>query len=204
MHELEPLDEVPPEGVEIRVGVGVEGALEVRHHEDPSSEHEERGALRVDELVGQFVDERVVDRGDRGEPLGVARQATHQHRDALGGEGVGGAAQEPGERVVALSVVDGVSELVEHGVHPPLARFHVAQHAHIAGAVDVDAERVLALAVARVEVAAFEHPAHVEAEAVVGAHRECLEVGVREQVVQVDRAFGGWALEERIVEVPRA
>ena len=76
-----------------------------------------------------------------------------------------------GRRVVALAVVDGVAELVEHRVHPPLAGLDVAQHAHVAGAVDVDAERVLALALAGVEVAVVEHRADVEPEAVVGAQR---------------------------------
>ena len=96
---------------------------------------------------------------------------------------MGGAAHEPGQRVVALAVVDRVAELVEHRVHPPLARLDVAEHAHVAGAVDVDAERVLALAVARVQVAVREHGAHVESEAVVGAQGQGFEVGVDEEVV---------------------
>ena len=108
-----------------------------------------------------------------------------------------------GRLSVALAVVDGVPELVEHRVHPPFAGLDVAQHAHVAGPVDVDAERVLALAVAGVEVAAVEDGAHVEAEAVVGAHGERLEVGVGEEVVDGDRALGGRGLEERVVVVPR-
>ena len=111
---------------------------------------------------------------------------------------------QPGQGVVALAVVDGVAELVEHRVHPPLARLDVAEHAHVAGAVDVDAERVLALAFARVQVAVPEHGAHVEAEAVVGAQRQGFEVGLGEEVVDRDRALGGRALEERVVVVPRA
>ena len=113
-----------------------------------------------------------------------------------------GPAQQPRQGVVAFAVVDGVAELVEHGVHPPLARLHVAEHAHVAVAVDVDAERVLALAVAGVEVAVGEHRADVEAEAVVGAQGEGLEVGVGEEVVDGDGALGGRVLEERVVEVP--
>ncbi len=115
-----------------------------------------------------------------------------------------GTAHEPREVGVALAVVDCVAELVEHRVHPPLARFHVAEHAHVTGAVDVDAERVLTLAVTRVEVAAVEHRADVETESVVGAHGQRLEVGVGEQVVDGDGALSGWGLEERVVVVPRA
>ncbi len=105
---------------------------------------------------------------------------------------------------VALAVVDRVAELVEHRVHPPLARLDVAEHAHVARAVDVDAERVLALALARVQVAVVEHRADVETEAVVGADGERLEVGVGEEVVDGDRALGRRGLEERVVVVPGA
>ncbi len=50
--------------------------------------------------------------------------------------------------------VDGVPELVEHRLGPALARRVVAEHPHVAGAVDVDAERVLHLARPGREVAA--------------------------------------------------
>ena len=49
-----------------------------------------------------------------------------------------------------------------------------------------------------------EHGADVEAEAVVGADGERLEVGVGEEVVEVDGARGRRVLEERVVVVPRA
>src|SRR5439155_17107258 len=88
--------------------------------------------------------------------------------------------------------------------HPPLARLDVAEHAHVTGAVDVDAERMLALAFTRVEVAAVEHRAYVETESVVGADGQRLEVGVGEEVVDGDGALAGRGLEERVVVVPRA
>ena len=111
-------------------------------------------------------------------------------------------ADEPGERAVAFTVVDRVAELVEHGLHPSLARLDVAQHAHVAFTIDVDAERVLALAVARVQVAVCEHGSEIEAEAVVRAHGERLDVGVLEEVVERDGTGGGRVLEERIIEMP--
>ena len=90
-----------------------------------------------------------------------------------------------------FAVVDGVAELVEHGVHPPLARLDVAEHPNVALAIDVDAERVLALAVACVEVALREDGPDVEAEAVVGAQRERLEIGVGEEVIDRDPPSAG-------------
>ncbi len=70
-------------------------------------------------------------------------------------------------------------------------------------AVDVDAERVLALPLARVEVAPGEHRPRVEADAVVAAHGEGLDVGVLEEGVEVDGAADRRVLEEGVVEVPR-
>ena len=64
VQQLVLLDEVPPERVEVGVGIGVEAALEVRHHQHPAGEHEERGALRVGERGRDRVDVVVVDRGD--------------------------------------------------------------------------------------------------------------------------------------------
>ena len=106
-------------------------------------------------------------------------------------------------RVDAL-VVGAVPELVQHRVHPPLARLDVAEHPHVAFPVDVDAERVLALRRTGVQVAAGQHRAHVEPEPVVGAHGERLEIRAAEQPVEVDRATSRRVLEERVVEMPRA
>ncbi len=96
-----------------------------------------------------------------------------------------------------------MSELVQHGVHPPFAGLDVAEDSHVALAVDVDAERVLVLAVARVEIAAGQDRAHVQAEPVVGADREILEVGVGKERIELDGTARRRILEERIVEMPR-
>ncbi len=80
--------------VEVGVGIGVEAALEVRHHEHPAGEHEQRGAPCLRERGRERVDV-----GVRRSPAtsasqrGIAREPAEQHRDALGGERVGGAAQ---------------------------------------------------------------------------------------------------------------
>ncbi len=116
---------------------------------------------------------------------------------------MGGVAEQPGQARVDAPVVDGVAELVEHGVHPPLARLDVAEDAHVAFTIDVDAEGVLVLAVAAVEIAGAEDRPDVEPETVVGPHGQGLEVGGGEQRVELDRAPRRWILEEGIVEVPR-
>ena len=117
----------------------------------------------------------VVDLGDRPEPLDVADEASEQHRDALGRERMH-AAEQPRQIRVHPGVVERVAELVEHRPGPVLGRTVVAEHAHVAFVVDVDAERVLALPVAGEQVAAFEHAAHVETEPVVGPQREGVEI----------------------------
>ena len=104
------------------------------------------------------------------EPLGIAREPAHQDRDALGDDEMR-VAEEPRQRRVEAGVEGRVAELVQHRVHPLLRRHDVREHADVAGAVDVDAERVLALAVPREEVAAVDHGARLEPDAVVGAPR---------------------------------
>ena len=61
-----------------------------------------------------------------------------------------------GRPVVEAEVVDAVAELVEHRLGPVVVVGDVGEDAHVALAVDVDAERVLVLARAREEVAARE------------------------------------------------
>ena len=71
-------------------------------------------------------------------------------------------------------------------------------------AIDVDAERVLVLAVARVQVAAREDPVDVESDPLEGAARERDDVLPVDERVEVDGAVGRRLLEERIRVVPRA
>ena len=100
--------------------------------------------------------DRRVDTGDGGEPLRIERQATEEHRDALGREGVH-RAHQPRELRIDVEVVDRVPELVQHRLGPVLTGHVVAQHAHVVATVHVDAERVLALPRAREQIAAIEH-----------------------------------------------
>ena len=87
--QLEALDEVPPAARVVGVGIGVQPALEVRHHEHPAGEGEQRRAAG---------DRRAAGRARRGrrrstpatapQPLDVAHEPAEEHRDALGGERV--------------------------------------------------------------------------------------------------------------------
>ena len=129
----------------IGVGVGVEAALEVGHHEDPAGEHQELRAARVGERFRAPFELGGRHARDRAEPLRIARAPTEEHGDALGGEGVH-RAQRPRQPAVDLGEVGAVAELVQHRLHPPFGRGDVAEHADVALAVDVDAERVLVLA----------------------------------------------------------
>ena len=141
------------------------------------------------------LDVRRIEPGNLAQPLGVLREATHQDRDALG-DGEMAVAQEPREPLVEADVVRTMPELVEHRVGPVAVVGNVREHADVALAVDVDAERVLALAVAREEVAAVEDGIRVDAEAVVRGTRERHDVLAREHVREVDPTGRRHLLEE--------
>ena len=145
-HELEALDEIPPPRVVVGVGVGVEAALEVRHHEHPAGE--DRAGTRGSRPRSRGASSATVAAGSPAtllQPLGIAHEPAAPHRDALG-EAEVHRAQQPRQVAADALEVHGVAELVQHRLGPALARRVVAEHAHVAGAVDVDAERVLHLA----------------------------------------------------------
>ena len=187
------LDEPPPDRAEVLVGIAVELALEARHDLHPGHEDEQLAALHLG--VAGIARDRRADAGEALEERLVAHEAAVQHRDRLGRERVRGLAQEPGQLRVDREVVDRVAELVHHRPEPARARLAVREHAHVVTAVDVGAERVLVLAVARVEVAAREHVVDVVAErAEVGARDldrvEVLERGL-ERIVGARRQRPG-------------
>ncbi len=95
-----------------------------------------------------------------------------------------------------------MAELVKHRVLPSLAGHDVGEHAHVPLAIDVDAERVLALALPGVEVAALEHGAGLEADAVERRLGESDGVAGSEERVDVHPALDRHLLEERVGVVP--
>ena len=144
-----------------------------------------------------------VEPAERAQEDRIAGAAAVQHRDRLGGEDVRVPAQQPRQAAVDRHVVDAVAELVEHRPEPALARLDVREDPHVVAAVDLDAERVLVLVRARVEVAAREDALDRVAERVeVGARdRERIESGERRlERVAVDQRR---VLEERLGVVPR-
>jgi hypothetical protein len=84
-------------------------------------------------------------------------------------------------------VVDGVADLVEEHVQPLLARGQVGQHPDVAAPVDVQAEGVLVLARARVQVGAVQQVPGLQAHAVVGGAEAPVELGLDGQ----ERLAGG-------------
>ena len=112
-------------------------------------------------------------------------------------------AQEPRQVVAVAEVVHAVAELVEHRVRRVVRLHGVGEDAHVAAAVDVDAERVLVLAVARVEIAPREDALDVESDPLEGSARERDHVLPLEERVEVDGAVGRRLLEEGIRVVPR-
>ena len=95
-----------------------------------------------------------------------------------------------------------MAELVEHRLGRLVRLDGVRQDSHVAEPVDVDAERMLVLAVARVQVAAREDLVHVEAKPVEGSSRERDDVVTLEQRVEVHGSLGRRLLEERIGVMP--
>ena len=136
------------------------------------------------------------------EPLAPPGERAVQERGRLGRDEMR-RAQEPRQVVAEAEVVHAVPELVEHRVRRVVRLHGVGEDAHVAAAVDVDAERVLVLAVARVEIAPREDPLDVESDPLEGAARERDDVLPLEERVEVDRAVGRRLLEEGIRVVPR-
>ena len=95
-----------------------------------------------------------------------------------------------------------MAELVEHRVRPEAIGLDVGEDADVPFAVDVDAERVLGLPLAREQVAAVEDRPRVDAdpsERLTGQGDHVLTV---EDAAQVDPAGRGDLLEERVLVVP--
>ena len=97
-----------------------------------------------------------------------------------------------------------MAELVQHRLRGLLVRDDVREHPDVAAAVDVDAEGVLALAAAWIQVAAADDPRHVELDPVERPARELHDVAALEQRVEVDGAVRRELLEERVRVVPGA
>ncbi len=197
------LDELPPQRVQISVRIGVERTLERVHHEHPAREHEQlRGtraqqtALELGALVGAQPEDLL-------EPVAPPGECSEEERRGLGCDEMG-RPQEPGQLRPDPEVVDAVAELVEHRVHRVVRRHDVRQDPDVAGAVDVDAERVLVLAVARVQVASLDDPVDLEPDTRHRATRQPDDVLALEERVEIDGPVRRRLLEERIRVVPRA
>ncbi len=203
IQELQPLDEIPPHRVQVgAVGVVVERLLEVVDDKSPAGKDEPvRPAPGGEPLAVGSV------HGEAGKPLEPFRlggHGAHHEGDGLGGAGVGDGAQEVGEPRVYVAVVDGVAELVEHGVHPVGVGPDVGQHPHVVWVLPADreAEGVLVLAGPAVQVAPGNHAPHVQAEAVVGPAGQLRQVAFPEVAVQVEPFVVRGLLEKGIPEVP--
>ena len=77
-------------------------------------------------------------------------------------------------------------ELVQQHAGPELVRAQVAEHANVARAVDVHAERVLALALPLVQIRAGEDRSHVESHRREEARPELLDRATVEPGIEVE------------------
>jgi hypothetical protein len=112
-------------------------------------------------------------------------------------------AEEPRKVLAEAQVVHAVPELVEHRVRAVVRLHRVRENPHIAAAVDVDAERVLVLSFAGVEVAPREDPLDLEPDPLERPLCERDDVLVGEERVEVDGTVRRRLLEERVRVVPR-
>ena len=143
-HALVARDELPPDRVEVAVGIGVQRPLERVHHEHPAREDEElRGPGRSS--LPPAPRRRRAQTEDELEPLTPSGERAAEERRRLGRDEVR-RTEEPGKVVAEPEVVDAVAELVEHRVRRVVRRDDVREDPHVAAAVDVDAEGVLVLA----------------------------------------------------------
>jgi hypothetical protein len=132
------------------------------HHKAPASEQNPLDRGRVGQPGQQRADFLLVEPRELRQPAPVTNQAAAQDGDRLGHESVGRAAQEIRESAIDRDVVGGVARLVKHGLDPTLARHDVRKDADIAAAIDVYAERMLALVCARIEIRGGEHRAETD------------------------------------------
>ena len=191
--------------VVVGVGVGVEAALEVGHHQHPAGEDEHRRAAAAARAGARARRaRRRIDAGDVGEPLRIAERAARRawrSPSVVSGcmrpqRATAGRGRRAGRRRAWPNSCSIVSVQWSSGDV-------VAQHPHVAAAVDVDAERVLALARTRQQVAARDDRVDVEADAVVGADGERHRGRRREPRVEIHASSAaGAVLEERVVVVP--
>ncbi len=194
-------DELPPERVEIAVRVRVQPALERVHHEHPAGEDEKldrscgtHSRLELGALARAQA-ENVL------EPVAPPRQRAEQDRRRLGRDEVR-RAEEPRQLVAQAEVVDAVAELVQHRVCGLVGRHEVREHADVAPTVDVDAERVLVLAVAGVDVAPRDDAVRLEADALDRPAGKGDDVRSLEVRIEIDCAVRRCLLEERVGVVP--
>ena len=87
-----------------------------------------------------------------------------------------------------------MAELVQHRAEPALARLDVREDADVVDPSIVDAERVLVLVVARIQVAAGEDVVDVIAERLEVGARDLERIEVRERRLEriVGRRRGSW------------
>ena len=113
-----------------------------------------------------------------------------------------GVPKEPRQLRRVSELVDGVPQLVQERVRGVVVVGRVHQHADVTVPVDIDAEGVLALALAREEVAAGEDVVDVDPDAAERPLPQLEDVAVAEERVEVDASVRRCVLEERIRVVP--
>ena len=151
------LDQVPPEAIQVLVGIVVEGLLEAKHHLAPAREDQELVAAHLRPAASKAAGSGTLT------PIACSqsaflRESLEHHRDPFGRQDVGiGRAARRARSGNVLAAIDRMAQLVQHRAHPVLVGHDVGQHAHVALAVDVGAEGVRALAGLLVEVAAGDH-----------------------------------------------
>jgi len=202
--QLESLDDLPPELVEVLFRVAVELALEVHHDQAPAYEHEHREPLMLGEKGQERVERRGVGLRNGPQPARVGREASEQHRDRLGRRDVCRLDESPRQVDVEVLVVHRVAELVEHRRGPSLVRNDVAENADVLRlAIDLRAERVLTLLLALVEVTALEDVLDRKTANAKRALGQQLDVGRREELIQIEFSARRGFLEKRVGVVPR-
>ena len=199
--QLKALDEIPPPGVVIAVGLGGQAAVEVRHDEYPAGEDEQVGPAGGTKARREFGDRRRRDARRCATTTRVAHESAAAHRDTFGEADVH-RPQEPGQIPPDPVEVDRVTELVQHRLRPTLAGSVVGEHSHVTDAVDVDAERVLDLARSGRQVAATHDAAYVESHRRERPHGERFEIGTFEIRIEIDADCARCVLKEGVVVVP--
>ena len=152
-YELEPLDQVPPETIQVAPRIGVHRAFEAADDKRPADEDQQLPAAMLPDPRDHGVHALPRRSRELNQPPRIVQPLRDQHGDRLRERAVRRPAEEVGEGAVDVERVHRVTHLVQHRADRAQVVAQVGQDAYVAFGVDVHAERVLLFPLAFEQIA---------------------------------------------------